>query len=573
MIGYQPRPVTYRGAKPRDFVQNGFVGMYDSKAKASEQPTDAPLLINMLPSDVNRPAHAVLRAGLTRIGVSATIQLSAAGGKNPQWIGLGIVLALSTLTRGPLIWWGGELFEVTSVTGATFVKVLSTAQLAAAGITLSATDNLGACVFNGQLVFTQVSKRPFMWDGTTGAGLTVLTNAPQPSFNPVANPTTYFGKLFFISTSREIQWSEENQPNVGYTAGGYNNAWQLTETGTSILLAIYGTNEGLYYGRSNAIGVIRGSVSSTFSTDGVRESVSPDVGLSRLAGSAMRYSSGTLFWFDSQSRPWAWRAGTGVVALWKQLPRQYLQENLDVAHDLLSLYQVGEEGLTRLVLHNISLDAIQNRVSFSGVAPNNGNARVSLVFDVETLRPLGWETFSTANKPTTLRSQWVAHGSVAGLSSVDEQGEVYVDESGYVFYRALAMKSTGQYWDQAEVAPNGQAVTGTILGPMHGWSAQLTDWQFDQVTLVIDGQSTSVASATLLTSRAPNLVVANPQTLTDSASDVPSERAITFGLNQSGRWGRVVAQVQAGAAGSIERPAIHGWRLRGYARGAAPSLP
>jgi hypothetical protein len=572
-LGVMPRPIRWQGIPPKDFTVTGFVGMFDAKAKASEGKSDVPLLINLMPAAPLRPSHLTLRPGLTRIGTPTTVRLGAGTDRTPQWVGLGLTLAGTT--RSPLVWCAGELYEITALSGGGFSKRLSTAQLAAAApaITLSLTLPIGAAVFNGQVVFTQAGKRPFMWDGTNGGGLTVLTNAPISS-GAQAPPTVYYGKLFFISTNTEIQWSEENQPNVGYTAGGYNNAWQLTETGSSKLLQLIGTNEGLYYGRRGAIGVIRGAVSSTFSTDGVRESVSPNVGPDVHNGTAMLYANGTLFWYDETARPWAWRAGTGAVPLWQQLPRFFVQENWGSADDQVDLYEAGEEGVSWLELHNITLDPVNNRVSFNGVALNASSPRVSLVFDVASLRPLCWQTWSLANKPTSQRAQWMDQGSL--LSVGGQLGELYVDASGYVFYRAFTVPTftlpTGQYSDETE-STSGSLVTGTVVGQMHGWSAQGVEWRWDELAVVVDAQTVSVVRAAVLTSRAPTIPLSPFQTLSDSPSHVPHERAVRFGLNRGGRYGRAVVQVQAGEAGTNDRPAIHGWRLRGYPQSAFPSLP
>jgi hypothetical protein len=72
--------------------------------------------------------------------------------------------------------------------------------------------------------------------------------------------TVYYAKLFMLKRDRKtIVWSEENQPNTGYEAGGYNNAWELTQTSNEPLTAIIGTNEALYYGRKTSVGAIRGA--------------------------------------------------------------------------------------------------------------------------------------------------------------------------------------------------------------------------------------------------------------------------------------------------------------------------
>lgn len=575
-IGYQPQPVAWRGVRAKEFEVSGFVGMYDSKAKGGEQSGQAPILINLLPSDTTRPSQVVLRSGLTRIGPSTTLRVGSGTARTVQWIGLGVqFLGDGVIIRKPLVWCGGELYEV-NVTTPTVTKVLSTAQLAAASptIVISATLPIGAAVFNGKIVFAQKGVRPFMWDGTTGAGLTSLTNAPI-NFESSADPAVYYGKLFFMSTDVEIQWSEENQPNVGYTASGFNNAWQLTTTGTSRLVCLIGTNEGLFYGRDGAIGIIRGAVSTTFTTDGVRESISPNSGPSVVSGSLlpMLWADNTLFWFDGTNRPWAWRAGQGVVPLWKTSPRQFGQNDASAADDLVTLFQVGEQGLAGARLMSISHDAVQGIVSFNGRSNRDAGSRVALLFDVASLSPLCWETWTVANKPNQTCPRFAQQGSL-GPTAPQLHGELYVDENGYAFVRALSDPGflAPQYRDHSELASNDVDVLGTIVGPMHGWTAQQFDWRFDQVSVVVASTTNSSVSAAVLTSRQPTSTLSPFQNLSDSGPNVPSERAVTFGLNRSGRWGRVVAQIKA-VTNDNDRPAIFGWRLRAYPQGAAPSMP
>lgn len=569
-IGVLPPPIRVNPSKAKDFTVTGFAGMYDSKAKGGEAPGEAPLLINLMPGDVTRPSQVTLRSGLTRLGTATTVQLGSGTGatRAAQWIGIG--LTIGGTARDPLVWCNGELYEIGNLLTGAFVKVVSAANLTTAGITIAGTGTpIHAVVFNGQIVFSPASSRPFMWNGASGAGgLTSLTNAP---LSIGASPAVYYGKLFFVSTTTEIQWSEENQPNVGYTTGGYNNAWGLTETGTSRLLGLIGTNEGLYYARTDRIGVIRGAVNSTFSTDGVRESVSPSGGVNATTpGPAMIYANGTLFWFDADYRPWAWRAGTGVVPLWKQLPRQFVQESRYTAEDKQTLYVVGEEGLATLLFHNIVYDATRDRVWYNGARLSDA-ARISLVFDVGSLRPLCWQTWTASNHPPTAPSLWIAQGLTATQTS---NIEMVVDFNGYVFYRVLSVGTGGltQYWDHNENS-DGAPYIGVIVGPMHGWTGRMVEWQFDRLNVVVDAMPAQIVSAALLTSRNPTTAFLNFQASTDIGLNPPSERSVAFGFNQGGGWGRVVAGVLASEANTVHRPAIHGWTLRGYARGAAPTMP
>ena len=161
----------------------------------------------------------------------------------------------------------------------------------------------------------------FTWDGTTGAaGLTLLSNAPTFVYGKAA---VYYGKLFFIVgdgspviPSYSIAWSEEFQPNVGYEAGGYNNAWDLKQTSQVPIYSLVATNEALYYFRSIGIGRITGRVTTDFQTTGVHDTVSTSHGCAAPEGAI--YLDGDI-WFVDDARPKVLIDGEVVVDLSPQM--------------------------------------------------------------------------------------------------------------------------------------------------------------------------------------------------------------------------------------------------------------
>jgi hypothetical protein len=218
---------------------------------------------------------------------------------------------------------GGEVWKFDGNT--TWTKVLSTAQLVAGGVTLDAAADCYAITFTDKLVINDGTNSPFLWDGTAGAGLTVLTNAPAKCFG---RPAVYYGKLFFIkdvaanSADRStIVWSEENQPNTGYEAliGGvqYSNVWQLSQSGAGALTILLGTNDALYYFRESAIGAIRGAANSTFVAAGTHDSISIQYGCTSPRA-AILYGDGIWF-MDQRGRPFYLPLGGKPQPLWYDL--------------------------------------------------------------------------------------------------------------------------------------------------------------------------------------------------------------------------------------------------------------
>lgn len=208
----------------------------------------------------------------------------------PGFSAMGVQLGSSGTRRGQLITQltkrDGTEYTVAIVDGLfytynwgtdTWSEVVTTANFTTASITLSATATCYATTFADQLIVSDGVNLPWAWDGQSGAGgLTSLTNAAV-AFGP---PVVYYGKLFFVKNAarQTIIWSEEGDPETGYEAGGFTNAWDLIQTRTEGLTALAATNEALYYARANSVGAITGAVTTDFQTTGTREAVDSDFG-------------------------------------------------------------------------------------------------------------------------------------------------------------------------------------------------------------------------------------------------------------------------------------------------------
>lgn len=227
----------------------------------------------------------------------------------------------------------GEIYG-TSPGGTSFSKLVSTANLTTASITLSSTAQVFGCQFGGVFVLNDGINQPFTWDGTSGAsGLTKLTNAPSRCYG---KPVIYYGKLFFIkdvasggADRSTLVWSEENAANTGYeaTISGttYNNAWTLTQMGQGDIHALLALNDGLYYFRKNSIGVIRGAVTPDFQAAGVRDDISLDVGC--VAPNAVIYHNGWIWFLDIEGRPFRIAVGGYQLdPLWMRMQAAFRYE-------------------------------------------------------------------------------------------------------------------------------------------------------------------------------------------------------------------------------------------------------
>jgi hypothetical protein len=212
-----------------------------------------------------------------------------------QWVGQ---LSQSDGTEVSVAVAGGEIWTYTWATN-TIAKVVTTANLTTASVTLDATARVYACEFADTLVFNDGTNRPFTWDGTSGAGgLTSLTNAPAVCYGA---PWVHYGKLWFIKNAERstVVWSEEGVANTGYEAGGYTNAWTLRQTATDEFYAGASTNDGLWLFRGNSITKIMGEVTPNFSTTGNDEAIE-QVGCRSPSG--VFNLNGALFFLSADRR-------------------------------------------------------------------------------------------------------------------------------------------------------------------------------------------------------------------------------------------------------------------------------
>lgn len=417
-----------------------------------------------------------------------------------------------------------------------FTTTVSAANLSSASITLNASGRAYWCVFNNLVVFNDGTNRPWTWDGTSGAGgLTSLTNAPSVCYG---RPTVYYAKLFFIKNTdrRTIVWSEENAANTGYEAGGYSNVWTLGQDTTAPIVAVHGTNDGLFYFRPNSIGVIRGAVGTDFVTSGVQPSVSTEHGCVSPDGVA-RESARDVWFVNQHGSPCVIPAGGEAREVYA------IRSSLD-ATGPSDLFGYDDFAVTpsAIVIADMRISLLRAGLAWPfptvwvGMTTATGSPGVALLLHEDTGRAVTWvKPFGTgalsmvALEPLydTTEGEWVM-GYVTG---------------GYLFVAGHQRVIAGN-----DMNTSGAQVDMTcrvITAPL-GSDAPL-ELHYDMLHLAIGGANTNQLSGTaqVLTSRKPRVPSASTAqswATTTLETSEPRTQHLRLGLNQAGRWARVMVQ-------------------------------
>jgi hypothetical protein len=174
--------------------------------------------------------------------------------------------------------------------------------------------------FAGYLICSDGVNRPLKWDPTNvdpatapAACLSDLTDAIDPFFG---QPTVYAGKLFAIKASdrNTFIWSEENDPDIGYEATGYDNSWTFRQTSSDFLSRLIGTNDALYVFRENSVTAVYGTVNTDFRSSSTLEGIDSNIGTK--SPDAVTLVNNQVWFIDQYGRPHKIEPGRGLVPLW-----------------------------------------------------------------------------------------------------------------------------------------------------------------------------------------------------------------------------------------------------------------
>jgi hypothetical protein len=201
-----------------------------------------------------------------------------------------------------------------------------------AGITISGA--LGTRVFMlsfaDKLIVSDGVNRP--WYGTNLSSTPITGTQIQfdigNSLWNAQHMTEYSGALVFVLKTvagvfqqSTIAWSAPNDPTQGYfnvVAGiSVDYTWILTQTGSTPLYAIWGTNMALLYWRDDSMGGLTGPIGPNFENSSTHDAIDFKIGTRSPASIAQIGSS--IFFADTEGRPQLYRVGNPLEPLWLQM--------------------------------------------------------------------------------------------------------------------------------------------------------------------------------------------------------------------------------------------------------------
>lgn len=531
-----PHPLANKATKPHyrrsrrpipyEVTQIGITGMLDSYDPPTGNPRKASLIQNCYPYLSAETGGCLDRPGFRLFGT----QLGSPGLRQGQLV---CQFTKQVGTEYTIAFVGGLMYQLNW--GPRTITPIALG----GGVVLSTTAKLYAVTFTDKLVVTDGINKPWTWDGTTFA---VLANAPVIFGKPVI----YYAKLFGINAANrlQIQWSEENDPTIGYATAIYDNTWTLGQADQNQLTALLATNEALYYFRARSIGYITGAVTRSFRTDGTRAGISGSVGTT--SPDSIIFRLGQVWFTDADGQAQVFHLGTEPVPIWED----FRENTRLIPRTILSLA--------------VGLDYTPANLLLMGVAQVGSTIpNIFLVFHPDTREALAiWRGF------TYTTAAMVKDDSLRPVV-------VHLSDDGYVYDHG---NPEDAIWDDG-FASGAVAVEHKIIGTPQGWNfSREIDWS--EFTVVVRSTSPMHLNLAYTTPRGRGptqaLVATGGFALYGSGVYGVSRYSATspevrkkVGIKRLGRW--IQPEIQHQTLG--ERFGFLGWQVLGFAMPSEIDVP
>lgn len=279
-----------------------FGGVFDTPDAASSRPTRLSYALNMVIPDPKNGSDVVQRHGFVALNGQLGDVTDRTGQNVYQHRRADGTIDRFMFAGGKMYYWDGTDTIPTNITPG--------------GVTISPTNRIFCASYNGLLIVSDETNKPWTYNHATTTAALIQINAANDTWNTKGGPVIYGGKVFFVlktkagtSFQNSIVWSEELTPTIGYQQTGYSNFWQLAQTSNEHLGGIAAEESGLVYFRNKGIGVITGAVNSTFATSATRDSVSTTIGTD--APASIVQVDQRIFFIDLDGRPFRMTVGGG----------------------------------------------------------------------------------------------------------------------------------------------------------------------------------------------------------------------------------------------------------------------
>lgn len=367
-------PIMPAGVKPDTLIAEcgPFIGVRDTVELSAQDMRRASSMLNCYVELPELGGDTMQRAGFeqrsqpsTIGGVTAFVGPTVAASPYTSETGTLTNLLLFKRTGSPTLPTEGYFFDGTNAWFPVQYDMPSTYALAA----LVGTENIADPSVAANRMF-QTALGPYAIFAQSGGKVYLLDYANKEILTPsdltddvYGRPCIYYGKAFFVleSDRQTIVWSEENDPDIGYQATGYDNSWTFRQTSNAPIMGLAGTNQYLYVFRQNSISSIEGAVNSDFRSFGTLEGISTALGT--LAPDSIVNVNDGVWFLDQFCRPHAIMPGRGLVPLWENMRVTLNSADLAAATQFANWARF--DPLKEIVLFRISMGGTAKLYAFS----------------------------------------------------------------------------------------------------------------------------------------------------------------------------------------------------------------
>jgi hypothetical protein len=397
------------------------------------------------------------------------------------------------------------------------------------GITLDTDESVSLVQLRNGLLVSDGVNTPWVWDGIgfLAGNVTKLTNCPPLLGRPVVRD----GRIFGIKASdpTKIVWSEVDQPNVGYEAGGYNNVWAVTQSNPNKLTALDADNAGLTLLRRRSATRVYGDDPQEFAAGNAEDSLDQRVGVVS-SRAVVALERGILVLDGELKGQWLVPGAEAALPVWHGLKdtiatmAREAHANFDQPAEFLSARAIGVDwtpaGLVLFAVPSFSNDP--QYWDLAGTSPESW----IMVYDVRPSAPRAvgvWRGLGNIQSMAMVRRDTSSASDEYLMFGAD--GEIFVLGDPSETFRNDARNAL-------TAAP--QAIRHVVETRPLGYSTS-TEKHFDRVDLLGSAPTPQTLSVEVL---APDLD-APPQTVVLPAATRNRDVKVEAGVEARGRYGTV----------------------------------